>query len=141
MQGDTYLLMISNRLYKNEKLCSRTAIDDIFSSGASLIAYPLRVAYRVTSAERPSVKFMITIPKKKIRTAVARVLLRRRAREAYRLNRNIILPTVSESGKSLEVVFLYLAKDIVDYSVINTKMITLLTRLSKILVDNENVEK
>ena len=92
------------RLYKREKLCSHTAINQMFSSGKSVIAYPLRAVFRIGEArpEAPS-RFMITIPKKKIRTAVGRVLLRRRTREAYRLNRALLVPALAEAGKSVDV--------------------------------------
>ena len=39
-------------------------------------------------------QFMITIPKKKIRKAVGRVLLRRCVRESYRLNRHLLMPAL-----------------------------------------------
>ena len=39
------------RLYKREKLCSHTAINQMFSSGKSVIAYPLRAVYRIGEAQ------------------------------------------------------------------------------------------
>lgn len=141
MQGDNYIMMIGNRLYKSEKLCSRTAINEIFSDGGSIIAYPLRAAYRFTDSIPSNSQFLITIPKKKIRTAVGRVLLRRRTREAYRLNRNILLPELNAYNKSLEVAFIYLGKEIVDYETINAKMVVLLSRLAIIAGETPKIEK
>ena len=37
----------SLRLYKREKLCSRTDVNNLFAVGRSAIAYPLRVVYAV----------------------------------------------------------------------------------------------
>ena len=34
--------MKGNRLYKCEKLCSRTAINGLFANGHNVVAYPLR---------------------------------------------------------------------------------------------------
>lgn len=71
-------------LRKAEKLCSRTAVDKLFASGTSAVAYPLRMVYQISDRSYGApAQFMITIPKKKIRKAVGRVLLRRRIREAY----------------------------------------------------------
>ena len=80
--------MKGNRLYKYEKLCSRTAINNIFQGGKSAICYPLRAAFSIVDAEETPAQFLITIPKKKIRKAVNRVLLRRRVREARPWQRN-----------------------------------------------------
>ena len=77
--------MQGNRLYKYEKLRSRIAVDNLFKDGKAFIVYPLRLVFsarRVAEGEYAGCKFLITIPKKKIRHAVDRVLLRRRVREA-----------------------------------------------------------
>ena len=107
--------MTGNRLYKYEKLCSRTAINKIFQSGKSAICYPLRAAFTIVEEDNNSPQFLITIPKKKIRKAVKRVLLRRRVREAYRLNRHLLHPQLKEQGKSLKIAFVYLSDEIADY--------------------------
>ena len=78
---------------------------------------------------------MITIPKKKIRTAVGRVLLRRRTREAYRLNRALLVPTLAEAGKSVDVAFIYLSKSPADYVVIEEKMRVVLEKIQKAATD------
>ncbi len=122
--------MTGNRLYKSEKLCSLSAIDRIFREGDSIIAYPLRVAYKTQVSDTPGAKFLVSIPKKKIRTAVGRVLLRRRTREAYRLNRNILIPTLTENNVAIDAAFMYLAKTPVDYHTIEEKMKLLLNKLA-----------
>lgn len=126
------------RLYKREKLCSHTAINLMFAKGKSAMCYPLRAVYRVGEArpEAPA-RFMITIPKKKIRKAVGRVLLRRRTREAYRLNRSLLVPALSEAGKSVDVAFVYLSKSPADYAVIEEKMKTILEKIQKAATDND----
>ncbi|MDO4511436.1 MAG: ribonuclease P protein component [Bacteroidales bacterium] len=120
------------RLYKREKLCSHTAINLMFAHGKCVISYPLRAVYRVgdARAEAP-VRFMITIPKKKIRKAVGRVLLRRRTREAYRLNRALLVPALAEAEKSVDVAFIYLSKEPADYAVIEEKMKVILDKIRK----------
>jgi len=121
--------MKGNRLYKFEKLCSRTAINGVFAQGSSFIAYPLRVVYEIEpSAESPNAQFLITIPKKKIRTAVGRVLLRRRVRESYRLNRILLRPFLGDY--SINIVFIYLSEKELDYASIDEKMKVALTRLA-----------
>lgn len=82
--------------------------------------------------DRRQARFMITVPKKKIRKAVGRVLLRRRVREAYRLNRNLLLPALDKSGMWVDIAFLYMDSNIASYNVIETKMRTLLGKIADI---------
>lgn len=123
----------SLRLYKKEKLCSATAIEQLFTPGyaeTSKLAYPLRMLARRNPARHSDapVAFLISIPKKRLRHAVDRVLMRRRTREAYRLNhRNYAL----EQGVRLDVAFVYVAKELIPYSEIEKSMCRLLRHLSE----------
>ena len=85
-------------LRKSAKLRHRTLVQELFRKGKSVYSGPIRVTFRTLSEEelkgsfREAVpdlmgplQFMITVPKKKRRHAVDRVLMRRRIREAFRL--------------------------------------------------------
>lgn len=119
------------RLKKNEKLCSVTAIDALFSSGGKgSIAFPLRMVWKKRAADSRAgapVQFLISVPKKKLRHAVDRVTMRRRIREAYRLNRQL-MPQSSEDEK-FDVAFVYLATELMPYSRIEASMKRLLQKL------------
>lgn len=120
------------KLKKDEKLCSRTAVDLLFGEGKSLMAFPLRAAYRLRPRGEHPVQFLISIPKKRIRHAVGRVTLRRRVREAYRLNRRELLQApLGETGWGVDIAFVYLDSSLAPYSVINEKMISLLNRIAQ----------
>lgn len=121
------------RLYKTEKLCSRTAVSLLFEQGHSSIAFPLRAVYRLHEPGKESpAQFLITIPKKKIRHAVDRVLLRRRTREAYRLwRRTLLYPTLLQRGLGADIAFIYLDKEAASYAVIEERMKQLLSRIAQ----------
>lgn len=118
------------RLYKAEKLCSRRAVDTLFTRGESrsVTAYPLRAVWRVSDRkEGAQAQFLISIPKKKIRHAVDRVTLRRRIREAYRLNRHeLSFPQECR----IDVAFVYLDKELTQYPGIAQAVIKSLQRIS-----------
>lgn len=121
------------RLYKKEKLCSPTAIEQLFGRGGADFAqlcYPLRMVARNNPRRRSDapVAFLISIPKKRLRHAVDRVQMRRRVREAYRLNRDQhpVAP-----GHRLDVGFVYVADRLTDYAAVNRAMVRLLTALAK----------
>lgn len=85
-------------LRKSSRLRHRTLVQDLFQKGKSVYSGPLRITFRALSQEELEgsfrvripdltgpVQFMITVPKKKRKHAVDRVLMRRRIREAFRL--------------------------------------------------------
>ena len=111
-------------LRKSSKLRHRTLVQDLFSKGKSVYSGPLRITYRTLSAEELKasfrvevpdlmgpVQFMITVPKKKRRHAVDRVLMRRRIREAFRLQwrplRKLIADDPGIRTLSLAIVYLH----------------------------------
>ena len=109
--------MIKTRLYKKEKLCSAVAIEQLFSRDShtdGALAYPLRAVWRLNtrrSSDAP-LCFLVSIPKKRLRHAVDRVAMRRRVREAYRLNRHdVALP----DGVRIDIAFIYVASRLKSY--------------------------
>lgn len=104
-------------LYKKEKLCSTRAVEILFGPGGadfSHLVYPLR-AVAMRDSRRKSdapVAFLISVPKKRLRHAVDRVLMRRRIREAYRLgHQQYTLP----EGLRVDLAFVYVADRIKSY--------------------------
>lgn len=131
-------------LHKGEKLRHRTLVEHLFSEGETLYDWPLRVTVRKLGAENLESEFrmeppggigalqmLITVPKKKIRHAVERVLLRRRIREAYRLHRNPLKEAVirNRDTRTLSIAFIYIGTYPVKYALIEKKMIRLLDRI------------
>ena len=122
------------RLYKVEKLRSNTVIERLFMPGGEslrAISFPLRAVW-IKSESRPdgtsTPRFLIMIPKKRIRHAIDRVTLRRRVREAYRLNKHIIPTDVPA-----EIAFIYVDNKLHKYADIEASMIKLLNKINKTL--------
>ena len=128
------MLMSGLRLYKTEKLCSKIEIEKLYGGGTSIIAYPLRAVWLVAGADevgghRVAARFLVSIPKKRIRHAVDRVLLRRRVREAYRLNRHLLEP-VAAQGKVVLIGFNWLSNHEYSYATINRSMQEMLSKIA-----------
>lgn len=120
------------RLYKREKLCSVKAIDSLFAQGRdnAVMAYPLRVVWRRNETRRDStVQFLITVPKKRLHNAVDRVLMRRRIRESYRLNRQYLGAMSTE--QSVDMAFIYVADSVKSYSKVEGAMIKALKNIAR----------
>ena len=119
-------------LHKTEKLCSRNAVNRLFAEGKPAKAYPLRAVYAESRRTYGApAQFMITIPKKKIRKAVGRVLLRRRVREAYRLNRNLLLPLLESTGKKVDIAFIYVSDEEKSYHSIEKRVQAILSTIAE----------
>lgn len=120
-------------LPKSQRLCSTKAIELLFSKGHSAIDFPLRAVFRFhpREAAEPVARFMITVPKKKMRHAVERVLLRRRIREAYRLNRDILFSALEGKDCQCDIAFVYLSNHKADYATIEACVKQLLGKMAE----------
>lgn len=137
---------------KRERLHHRSLVEGLFKEGESFYEFPFRVIWRVLSPDMlqknfrhgvpedvGSLQMMVTVPKKKRKKAVDRVLLRRRIREAYRLNRLALRDNV-ESTKdiaTLSVAFIYVHDKNLEYQYIDKKISMILCRL----IENTNGAK
>lgn len=131
-------------LRKGEKLRHKSLVDALFRSGNTIYEYPLRLSWRKLSEEEleqnfrdhvpekiDSLQMLITVPKKKRRHAVDRVLMRRRIREAYRLNRLPLKKAVEEDPdiRTLGIAIIYLHNENLPYSTIESKFRLLIKKL------------
>lgn len=131
-------------LRKGEKLRHRSLVDTLFSEGESVYEYPFRLTWRLFTrsqlegafrAEVPAaldqLQMLITVPKKKRRLAVDRVLMRRRIREAYRLNRLPLRNKIGEGDMFLSLAFVYIADKNLPYSNVERKVKSLLKKVAE----------
>ena len=124
---------------KEERIYKRDDISLLFEKGSSFLIHPFKVLhYEVPlDSENPSsIKFGVSIPKKKFKKAVDRNLLKRRSREAYRLNRNELKNFLLAQNKCLLLMVIYVDKSTVDYATIEHKIILTLQRLQGIYAEN-----
>ena len=100
-------------LAKTERLCSKKLIERLFSGGNnSFPAYPLRVVYMWISSEEGTadVSMMISVPKKRFKHAVKRNRVKRQVREAYRLNKHILLDAIKASEENRRLVLAFISE-------------------------------
>ena len=131
---------------KSERLCSKKVIDKLFDRKGSekinsVFLYPFRVSYifnesNVANNEAtvdttsevllqniasPTPAILISVSKRYFKHAVDRNLIKRRTREAYRLNKSLLLQKPSSQIPAY-IAFVYIAKTIEDYAKIEKSM-------------------
>lgn len=110
---------------KDERLCSQKLIGELFTSGESLLAYPLKVVFMKTNlTESFPVQAAFTVSKRNFKRAVKRNLLKRRMREAYRLNKTSLYDELAAKNIQIAIMFVYVGKDIIEYPAIEKGMIS-----------------
>ena len=121
-------------LKKHERLKSKVLLDKLFVEGKSDFCYPLKILVAQKQLESDSdwpLLFSVSVPKKKIKSAVRRNLVKRRVREAYRLNKNDIQAKLLEfKKKQIYLMFIYIEKEPKDYAIIEKAVIKLLSKLA-----------
>ena len=78
-----------NTLSKEERLYCRKDISELLASGRFWGGFPIRMCARCGNGAGHS-RIMVSVPKKLFRRAVKRNLLKRRLREAYRLQKGLL---------------------------------------------------
>jgi ribonuclease P protein component len=115
-------------LKKEERLCSKKQFDKLFAEGNSFLVYPLKVVFAETEFDGPyPAKAAFAVSKKLFKRAVKRNLIKRRVREAYRLNKPGFYSRVEQ--KKVVVIFIYIGKKIIDYYPIEKAMKTALDKI------------
>jgi ribonuclease P protein component len=108
---------IRYRLRKEERLSSRKLLEKIFSEGKSFLVYPLKVIYVETEIiGNIPIKAAFAVSKKSFKKAVTRNLIKRRMREAYRLNKQQLKFPPGKSFKA--IVFIYIGKEVLNFRII-----------------------
>lgn len=106
---------------KEQRLRQRERIAALTQKGTALFKYPLKAYYM--PGEASVSRYAIAVPKKSFRRAVKRNLLKRRIREALRLNQAECL-----GGACGDFLFVYIAKDICPYDVITAAVCDILRK-------------
>ena len=121
---------------KEESLCSLKEINALLKDGQVIFHYPFRVSYIVQENQDTEIginKLLVSVPKKNFKRAVHRNLLKRRVRESYRKNKEI---TIQNGNRSVNMMFVYISKDILEYSYIESRVKDILGKISQAIEGN-----
>lgn len=105
---------------REERLKSRKIIGHLFTEGQSFTSFPIRFVW--VKMEKPLSDFplqmALTVPKRAFSKAVDRNRLRRKIREAYRLNKHFIYQDLENHEHQYGLMLIYISKDSLDFHTI-----------------------
>ena len=123
---------MDNRLRKSERLNKKKIIEKMFAGGSrSFSIFPLRVVWLPVEGLDAQVSILVSVSKRRFKRAVKRNLLKRRIREAYRLNKHILLEPLAGKDCRLALAFIYLSDELTDLAVLEEKMKIALARIAE----------
>ena len=124
------VMTLSNGLPKSERLCSLTSLRRLFADGEVGFVYPFRFTTYIERSASPTVEVLFSVPKRYHKRANRRNLLRRRMREAYRLQKHPLWQRAEEMGVAIDVALVYSSKEVVSYKTIENAIRKILEQVT-----------
>ncbi len=106
---------------KDERICGKKAISVLMDKGHWGSMSCIRYCWMAGSTEKS--RILVSVPKRHFKRAVKRNLLKRRIREAYRLNKDIL------SSASVDMMLVYTSSQVMTFQQIEADVKALLKKL------------
>ena len=113
---------------KKERLSNKKLIQELFDKGSSFYLFPFKVyLQRNPDPTFPFHQVLFSVSKKNFKRAVDRNLIKRRMREAFRLNKR----SMAASDK-LQIAYIYSAKEILTFAQIQERLVKTFNRFDHV---------
>lgn len=112
---------------KAEKLKSEKLIKELFSKGSSFYSFPFKVIILTNPQPARGHQILFSVSKKSFPKAADRNLIKRRMRESYRLNKNLLPQT-----PKLLIAYIYNAREILTFAQIQERLVKTFNRFDHV---------
>jgi len=105
----------NNKFGKKERLSSHSLILKVVEKGKSFKVFPFYVKWTYVEENTAPVQIVFSVSKKKYKRAVDRNLIKRKCKEAYRLQKNPLIEKINIQNKNIIIIISYINKEIMEY--------------------------
>ena len=118
-------------LRKTEIINHKKKIDQLFKSGNRFLIDEFQLVYSTSNSYDNWFNILVSVPKKKIKLACTRNLLKRRIREVIRRKKEKFILKLKDKKKRIKIAFIYSSEKVITYKDIEEKINLILLRLLK----------
>lgn len=114
---------------KHDRLRKSRSIDFLFKRGETLSLFPFKIIYSLTETEETRnvsfsyINVVFITPKRQFKKAVERNCLKRKMREIFRKNKDILNSFLSSNHKKLEIALIFTGNQNIEYQIIEKQMV------------------
>jgi len=104
-------------LGREERLKSNLSIQELLKHGRTVSLFPLKIYWNFSSDphQKYPARASMSVPKRKYRRAVDRNLMKRRLKEAYRLNKYMLYDKLDQHQQKIQLIILLLSDEFIPY--------------------------
>lgn len=128
-------------LNKKDRLKSYSKIRELFDHGVKLRQHPLTLIYLLEEGKPTdgvSMKMGVAVGAKHFKKAVQRNLLKRRIKEAYRIQNADLKESILPTSFNMSLFFIYADHAVSDYAQISSSVKKLLDKCKEIVIQQAN---
>ena len=118
-------------LCKEERLWGKRVIANLFEHGHSFYLSPYKVVWsKITETTSFPSRFGVSVSKRCFKRAVKRNLMKRRTREAFRINKQILNAAVPD-GSQIHLMVIYTSDQLLPFADLENSMKKILQRIAR----------
>ena len=122
--------MITNTLGKEERLCGERVISNLFENGRTFFLSPYKILWtKIPETGAFPSRFAVSVSKRRFKRAVKRNLVKRRTREVFRTNKQILNAVVTDG--QVHLMAIYVSEQLLPYSELEEAMKKILQRIAQ----------
>jgi len=121
--------MTTNSLCKEERLRGERIISNLFERGHTFFLSPYKVFWmKISETCAFPIRFAVSVPKRRFKRAVKRNLIKRRTREVFRTNKQILSAAVTDG--QVHLIVIYSSDFLLPYAELEKAMKNILQRIA-----------